>query len=72
MKDKVIGSRPDLGEIQETRVLNIILRWAPKRWEYEADQRHAELIIRGMGMEGAKSVKPPGEDIPTWKLEEEE
>ena len=72
VKDKVIGSRPDLGEIQETRVLNRILRWTPRGWEYEADQRHAELIVRGMGMENAKSVETPGEDVPTWKLEDEE
>ena len=72
VKDKVIGSRADLGEVQETRVLNRIIRWTPKGWEYEADQRHAELIIRGMGMEDAKSVKTPGEDVPTWKLEAEE
>ena len=59
-------------EIQETRVLNRTIRWTPRGWEYEADQRHAELIVRGMGMENAKSVKTPGEDVPTWKLEEEE
>ena len=29
VKDKVIGSRSDLGEVQETRVLNIIIWWAP-------------------------------------------
>ena len=72
VKDKIVGSRSDLGELQETRVLNRIIRWTAKGWEYEADQRHAELIIREMGMEGAKSVKTPGEDVPAWKLDTEE
>ena len=58
VKDKVLGAGANLGELQETRVLNRIIRWTPRGWEYEADQRHAELIIRGMGMENAKSVKP--------------
>ena len=68
----MVGSRSDLGELQETRVLNRIIRWTARGWEYEADQRHAELIIREMGMEGAKSVKTPGEDVPSWKLDTEE
>ena len=29
--------------------------------EYEADQRHAELIIRTLGLENAKPVSTPGE-----------
>ena len=33
VKDKVIGSRADLGELQETRVLNRIIRWTTKGWE---------------------------------------
>ena len=72
VKDNLVGSRSDLGELQETRVLNRIIRWTQKGWEYEADQRHAELIVREMGMENAKSVKTPGEDVPSWKLDTEE
>ena len=72
VKDKIVGSRSDLGELQETRVLNRIIRWTSRGWEYEADQRHAELIVKEMGMEDAKSVKTPGEDVPAWKLDAEE
>ena len=72
VKDNIVGSRSDLGELHETRVLNRIIRWTQKGWEYEADQRHAELIVREMGMESAKSVKTPGEDVPAWKLDTEE
>ena len=52
--------------------MNRILRVKAEGWEYEADQRHAELVVRGMGMEKAKSVKTPGEEIPSWKLDEDE
>ena len=72
VKDKVLGTDMGQGEIKETRVLNRILRIKPEGWEYEADQRHAELIVRGLGMDKAKSVKTPGEEIPSWKLDEEE
>ena len=62
----------DLGDVIETRILNRIVRWTNSGWEYEADQRHADLIMEGMSMKTAKSVKTPGEGSPTWKLEEEE
>ena len=52
--------------------MNRILRLKSEGWEYEADQRHAELIVRGMGLEKAKGVKTPGEEVPSWKLDEEE
>ena len=59
-------------EKQEARILNRIVRWAPQGWEYEADQRHAELIIQAMGMEKGKAVSTPGDEEPTWKLEDNE
>ena len=61
-----------MGEVRETRILKRIVRWTSKGWEYEADQRHAELIIQSMGMDAGKAVKTPGEEIPGWKIEEEE
>ena len=57
VKDKIVGSRADLGEIQEARILNRILRRTSQGWEYEADQRHAELIIRGMNLEMQKQLR---------------
>ena len=52
--------------------MNCIIRITPYGWEYEADQRHSELIIQGMGMDSGKAVKTPGEEIPNWRLEEED
>ena len=59
-------------ERSESRILNRIVRWTPEGGEYEADQRHAELIIQAMGMEKGKAVATPGEDEPAWKLEDNE
>ena len=70
IKSKVIGS--GAGESREERVLNRIIRCTPQGWENEADQRHAELIVKGMGMEEAKGVKGPGEDEKPWEAEENE
>ena len=49
-------------EVDEARVLNRIVRVTEAGWEYEADQRHADLLIKGMGMEEANSTKTPGQE----------
>ena len=67
VKDKVVGLRSDLGETRETRILNRIIRVTTEGWEYEADQRHADMIVQEMGLTKANSVKTPGEDEPSWK-----
>ena len=41
---------PEAHMAQELQVLNRVLRWTDVGIEYEADQRHAKLIIREMGM----------------------
>ena len=48
-------------EDREARVLNRILRVTEAGWQYEPDQRHAEMIVSEMSLENAKSVKTPGE-----------
>ena len=58
--------------MREARILNRIVRWTPYGWEYEADQRHAELIVKAMGLEECGSVTTPGEGEPTWKMEDNE
>ena len=50
VKDKIVGSRKDLGEIAETRILNRIVRCTDAGWEYEADRRHAEVVVHNMNM----------------------
>ena len=43
------------------RVLNRIVEWTPKGITYEADQRHAEIICRDLGLkEKSKGVSTPG------------
>ena len=42
-KETVVGTGP--GEETEVKVLNRIIRVTAEGWEYEADQRHAELIV---------------------------
>ena len=49
------------GNFLETRVLNRIIRVTEDGWEYEADQRHADLIVEGLGLSQAKSALTPGE-----------
>ena len=55
---KLLG--PELGQEHEVRVLNRVLRWEPSGLVYEPDQRHAEVIIRELGLENAGSVLTPG------------
>ena len=45
---------------QELRILNRVIGWGDSNITYEADQRHAEIIIREMGLEDAKAVTTPG------------
>jgi hypothetical protein len=45
------------GELRELRVLNRIIRWTPAGLKYEADPRHAEILVRGVaGAERALSA----------------
>ena len=64
----IIGDRD--GEVKEARVLNRTIRVNEEGWHYEADQRHADLIIKALNLEGAKGVKTPGEDEKAWKEQE--
>ena len=60
VKTKVLGSGQ--GEEKEGRVLNRVI-WATENgWEYEPDQRHADIIIEAMGMKEAQRVLTPTED----------
>ena len=70
IKTKVVGSGP--GEAREERVLNRVVRVDSEGWEYEPDQRHAELIIQGLGLKNAKPVQTPVEEDKPWKKEEYE
>ena len=68
IKTKKVGMDCDL--CREARVLNRIVRVTDRGWEYEADQRHAEMIVKEMGLELAKPVATPGEEEKQWEAEE--
>jgi hypothetical protein len=47
----------DDGELRELRILNRVIRWTPSGLKYEADPRHAEIVVRGVaGAERALSA----------------
>ena len=64
-----LGPCKALGDCQEVRCLNRLIRWVcppfgkgVERIEYEADPRHAELVIAFCGLKpGSKGVTTPGE-----------
>ena len=58
------------GERKEVRILNRIIRAVDDGWEYEADQRHAEMLIGEMGLKEASGVGAPEEDEKMWEREE--
>ena len=45
---------------QEVRVLNRVLGWTEAGLTFEADQRHAEILINELGVRGCKPVSTPG------------
>ena len=52
-------------------MLNRVLRVTEQGWEYEADQRHGEVIVKTLNLTAAKAVGTPGEEGKPW-LEAEE
>ena len=59
-----IKRRGHIGEsegcIQEIRILNRILRLTESGLRYEADPRHAEMLVKALGLTDASSVLTPG------------
>ena len=51
-------------DCKEMRVLNRIVRVTDRRLLYEADPRHAEMLIRSFDLGGSKSVVTPGVKLP--------
>ena len=67
---KIVGT--GAGMVKEARLLNRVIRRTDDGWEYEADQRHAELIVKWLGLEEAKAVATPAEGERPWLAEEDE
>ena len=59
-------------EGSEGRLLNRVLRCTPTGWEVEADQRHADLIVKELDLEKAHGVITPGDKEPRRKEGENE
>ena len=70
IKTSTVG--PEKEQEKEVRILNRIVRRTERGWEYEADQRHAEIIIEATRMGSANGVKTPGEDPKEGEGEENE
>ena len=51
---------PERGDDKEIRILNRVLRYTESGLELEADQRHAEILVRDIGVMGSKGVNTPG------------
>ena len=51
---------PHAADDKEIRLLNRIISWTAKGIEWEADQRHAEILIRELGLTNPQSVVTPG------------
>ena len=56
--------------MSEARALNRIIRVTEDGWEYEADQRHVDLLIDGLSLSQAKGAATPGEEEKKWEEEE--
>jgi hypothetical protein len=60
LKTEILGPDSSKGEQREVRILNRVLRWEEKGICWEADPRHAELVVRQLGLETASTVTTPG------------
>jgi hypothetical protein len=59
-KLKVETLSGEKGDLQEVRILNKVVRWTDAGLELEADPRHAELVVRELGLEKATVSKVSG------------
>ena len=62
LKVQTLGTRKEC--VREIRVLNKIVRYTDAGIELEADPRHAEIVVRDLGLTGGKISKVPGSKEP--------
>jgi len=55
------GVGPDKNDDKCMRLLNRVIGWIPEGIRYEADQRHAEIIVKLLGVSGKSSLSTPGD-----------
>ena len=58
IKAEVLGQEPDLSK--EIKILNRSIRWCGDKLGYEADSRHAEIIIEECEVQSWRAAKTPG------------
>ena len=58
VKIQILG--PGAKHAREVRILNRVVRWTESGIDYEPDQRHAEMVVRDLGLQLAKAVTSPG------------
>ncbi len=58
MKTEVLG--PKQHHQRQVRILNRVVSWSEEGLQYEADQRHAEIMVEQLGLEKAKPLATPG------------
>jgi hypothetical protein len=51
---------PEPRDTKAIRLLSRIIAWEPTGIRYEADQRHAEIVIKSLNLDNAKGVSTPG------------
>ena len=59
IKSTVVGTGPN--EVREARILGRVIRVGTGGWQYEADQRHGELLAEHLNLTCAKSLSNPYE-----------
>lgn len=62
IKSTTVGMDQSAGEVREARILHKVIRVTEKGWEYEADQRHADLIVKETGADKLSTLTHPGGD----------
>ena len=60
MKTVIAGHSGKPGVVTEAKIINRIIRAVPTGWEYECDQRHAEIILEELDLTKCKPVGTTG------------
>ena len=58
IKTEMLG--PKEHHLKQVRILNRVISWQADGIVYEADQRHAEIIVNELELQNAKAVTSPG------------
>ena len=63
LKTEVLDGDPE--DVQSIKVLNRQIYWKNGEIHWEADLRHVEILAKHLGLEGASTVKTPGDKAHT-------